>query len=107
MKGGFSAHLCKHIADLENLQLGAPGHVLGLVNRVGHNDLVQSTRVDAVDGIATKDAMRDQRIHLRGALLLDQLGRARDGVGCVSQVVDEDGGAARGPATGMVPASPP
>jgi hypothetical protein len=91
--GGFPAHLCKHIADLENLQLGAPRLVLGLVDGVGHNDLVQGTRVDAVDGVATKDAMRDQRIHLRGALLLDQLGRACDSVGCVRQVVDENGGA--------------
>lgn len=61
-----------------------------LVDRVGHNDLVECAGIDTIDGVAAQDAVGDERIHLGGTFLLQQLGRTRDGVGRVGQVIDED-----------------
>jgi hypothetical protein len=90
---GTMAHLSKDVADFEDLQLGTPLLVLRLVDRVGYDDLVKRTGVDAINGITAQDAVRDERIHLGSALLLQQLGGTCDGVGGVGQIVDEDGGA--------------
>jgi hypothetical protein len=90
---GTMAHLSKDVADLEDLQLGTPLLVLRLVDRVGYDDLVKRAGVDAINGIAAQDAVRDERVHLGSALLLQQLGGTCDGVGGVGQIVDENGGA--------------
>jgi hypothetical protein len=65
--------------------------MLRLIDRVRHNDFVQGASVDAIDRIAAQDAVRDERVHLGCAFLLQQLGRACDGVGGVCQIVYEDG----------------
>lgn len=87
------AYLREDVANFEDLQLWAPRLVLGLVNGVGDNDLVQCTGVDAINGISTENAVSDQRIHLRRALLLHQLSSTSDSVRCVCQIIDEDGSA--------------
>lgn len=61
-----------------------------LGNTIRDNDLIQRTGIDPLDSIATQHAVRQQRVDFGGALLLQQLGRARDGVGGVGEVVDED-----------------
>jgi len=83
-------YLSKHVADLEDLQLGAPALVILLGHRVGHNDLVQCTSVDALDSISTQDTVCNERNHLRSALLFQEFCRAGNGVGCIRQVVDQD-----------------
>jgi len=67
--------------------------VVLLRHRVGYNDLVQRTRVDAIDGVSAQNAVGDQCNHLRRTLLFKQFGRAGDRVGRVGQIVDEDGSA--------------
>ena len=67
--------------------------MLSLVDGVCDHDLVQRTRVDAVNSISAENAVSNQRIDLRGALLLHQLGRTSDCVRCVCQVVDQDSSA--------------
>lgn len=86
-----TTYLGKHVANLEDLQLGASRLVLGLVDRVGHYNLVQCTGVDAIDGISTENTVGDERIHLGRSFLLDELGCTGDGVRRVCQIVDQDG----------------
>jgi len=69
--------------------------VLVLRNRIGDDNLVDGRSFDTVDGIAAKHAVRDERINGGRALLLEQLGRTRDSVARVDQVVDQDAHAAR------------
>lgn len=83
-------YLSKHIADLKDLQLGAPALVILLGHRVGHNDLVQCTSVDALDSISTQDTVCNERNHLRSTLLLQELCRAGNGIGRIRQVIDKD-----------------
>lgn len=79
--------------DLQNLQLGASSQVVGLVNTVGHDDLVKGAGVDPIDGVATQNAVCHQGVDAGSALLLQELGGASDGVRRVRKVIDEDGGA--------------
>lgn len=88
-----AAHLCKHVANLEYLQLRTPRFVFVLINSVGDYNFVKRTGVDAVDSVSTENAVGDQCIHLRSTLFLHQFGRASDGIRCVCQIVDEDGSA--------------
>jgi hypothetical protein len=82
--------LSEHVADLEDLQLGASRLVFGLIYRVRHNHLVKGASVDTIDSVSAQDAVGDERIHLRGAFLFQQLCRTRDGIGSIRQIVDED-----------------
>ena len=47
-------HLAENVADFQDLQLRAAAQVFNLVHTVGHNDLVESTSVDALDGVTTQ-----------------------------------------------------
>lgn len=87
--------LRKNITHLQHLQLRTPRLVLRLVHGIRHNDLIQRARIDPIDRIPAQDAVRDERKDLRRALLLEQLGCARNRVGGIGQVVDEDSGAVR------------
>ena len=59
------------------------------------DDLIQTGSIDALDGVAGEDAVRDEGEHGMGAFLFQQFGRPCDRVGGVGQVVDEDRGAVR------------
>jgi hypothetical protein len=64
--------------------------VILLGHRVGHNDLVQCTSVDALNRISTQDAVCNERDYLRSALLLQKFRRAGNGVGGIRQIIDQD-----------------
>lgn len=87
--------LSKHIAHLEHFQLGASRLVIGLVDRVGHDNPVERTSIDAVDGVAAQDAVRDERVDLSCTFFLQQFRCAGDGVGGVGKIVHENGSAVR------------
>lgn len=87
--------LGEHVAYFKHFQLRAACPVVGLVDRVGHYDLVQGAGVDAVDCVAAQNAVRDEREHFCRAFLLQQLCSACDGVRGVREIIDEDGGAVR------------
>jgi hypothetical protein len=84
----------EHVANLQDLELGARLEVLLLGHGVGGDDFVDGAGVDALDGIAREYAVSDECIHGLGTFLLQELGGACDGVGGIGQVIDEDGGAA-------------
>jgi hypothetical protein len=86
--------LGEHVANLQNLEFRARLQVLLLRDGVGGDDLVNRAGIDALDGVAREHAVCDECIHSLGAFLLEKLGRACDGVRGISQVIDEDGGAA-------------
>lgn len=44
--------------------------MIGLVYGVGHNNLVQCARIDAVDSVTAQYAVRNQRVHRICAFLL-------------------------------------
>lgn len=82
--------LAKDGRDVNDLELGAQAAVLVLGHRVCDEHLINGRGVDARNGVAAEDAVRQQGIDLGGALLLEQLGCARDGVGGIGEIVDED-----------------
>lgn len=79
--------------DVEHLQLGARAAVFLLGNRVCYNHLVNGRGIDSRDGISTEDAVGDEGIDLGGALALEQLRGARNGVACVDNIVDQNANA--------------
>jgi hypothetical protein len=81
--------------NLQDLQLGTLELMLALIDRIGHHDAIQRAGIDALDGVPAQHAVGDERVDARGPLLLEQLRRARDRVGRVGQVVDQDRGFAR------------
>lgn len=83
--------LGKHARHIQHLHLRTRrASCRVLRHRVGHHDTVQPRRVDPRDRVPAEDAVRQQRDDSHGAVALEQLGRARDRVGRVDQVVDED-----------------
>jgi hypothetical protein len=52
--------------------------------------LVEAAVEDSFEGVATEDAVGDERIDFGRALAFEQLRGARDGVGGIGEVVDED-----------------
>jgi hypothetical protein len=83
--------LAKDGRDVQDVELGSQERlVLVLGHRVGHNQLVDGRRLDAVDGIAAEDAVGEERIDFGGTLLLEELGRPSDGVAGIRKIVDED-----------------
>jgi hypothetical protein len=88
---GFS----EHIAYFQNLEFRASCLVFGLRDGIGHHDLVQGAGVDAIDGVAAQDAVRDERKYLSCAFLLQQLRSAGDSIRCIGKIVDKDRGAVR------------
>ena len=83
-------YLGEDVSYFQNLQLLAALLVLLLVDTIGDNNLVNGTSIDAVDSITTQHAMSDESDDLVGALLLQELGCASDGVGSVGKIVDKD-----------------
>ena len=80
--------------DIQDVELGPQQRLmLDLGHRVGHNHLVDGRRLDAVDGIAAEDTMSQEGVDLGGALPLEELSGASDGVARVEKVVDEDANA--------------
>lgn len=90
-----SDRLGEHRPNLEDFQLLAPGEMLLLWDTIRNNHFVQSTRVDPVHGIAGEDTVCDDCIDTRGAVLLEQLGRTGNGVGCICQIVYENSATVR------------
>lgn len=86
-----ATHLGKNVTDFEHLQLGTSFAMFRLIDGVCDNDLVQSTGVDPVDGIAAQDAMGDEGIDFACAFLLEEFGGASDGVASVCKIINEDG----------------
>lgn len=64
--------------------------MLILRNRVGHNDPVNGRCIESWDGIAAENAVSEQCINLGGTLLLEEFGCASDGVGSVTQIVNQN-----------------
>lgn len=79
------------MADLKDFQLRATAQVLALVNAVGDKYFVKSAGVDALDSITAEDAVSEQGVNPGSTLLFQQLRCPRDGVGCVCQIIDQDG----------------
>lgn len=76
--------------DVNDLKLGAQAAVLVLGNRVGHEKFVDGGCVDPTNGVAAEDAVGNECVDHGGALSLEKLGGAGNGVGRVGDVVDED-----------------
>jgi hypothetical protein len=88
------SYLCKDIANLEHFQLLFEQlFVLCLVHAVRDDDLVERARLDPLNRVSAEDAVGDECVHLVGALFLEQLGRTRDGVARVGQIVNQNRGA--------------
>lgn len=66
----YRTHLAENVANFQNLEFGAAAQVINLIHTIGHNHLVKSASIDALDSVTTKDSMGDQRVHLRCALPL-------------------------------------
>jgi hypothetical protein len=79
------------VADFQDLQLRAATKVINLVDTVGHNHLVKGASIDALDGVTTENAVGNQGINLRCALLLEQFGGASDRIRGISQIVNQNG----------------
>jgi hypothetical protein len=90
-----SDSLGEDITDFEDLELGASRFVFGLVDCIGHNDLVECASVDALDGVSAQDTVGNECKHLGRAFLLEQFRSAGDCVGSIRQIIDEDGSAVR------------
>jgi len=77
--------------NVEDFELGSKLCLVFLLwHRVGDNHLVDSRGIDAVDGVAAEDAMREESIDLGRALLLEELCGARNGIAGVGKIVDQD-----------------
>lgn len=76
--------------DVDDVEFGTHAAVLVLGHGVGDEQLVDGGGIDATDGIAAEDAVADEGVDHGGALALEQLGGAGDGVCGVDDVVDED-----------------
>lgn len=79
--------------NVQYLQLGAQTTMLVLGNRIGHNDLVNGRCIKTGDCVATEDTVGEQSIDFGCSLLLQELRSSCDGVGSVSQVVNQDANA--------------
>jgi hypothetical protein len=86
--------LSEDVADLQDLQLGAPSEVLFLRHGVGGDDFVNRTGVDTLNSISREHAVSDECVDFLSAFLLQKLGGTSDGVGGISQVVYKNGSAA-------------
>jgi len=86
--------LSEDVADLQDLQLGAPSEVLFLRHGVGGDDFVDRTGVDTLHSISREHTVCDECVDFLGAFLLQKLGGTSDGIGGISQVVYENSSAA-------------
>ena len=82
----------RHIKDLE--LVAQNGLVLLLRCRVGGDDFVNGGSIDSLNGVAGKEAVRDDGVNPEGALVLEQLGGSGDGVARVDEIVDQQRDAA-------------
>jgi hypothetical protein len=83
------------VSNFKHFKLWTPLLVLSLVNGVGYYDPIERTGIDPVYGVAAQHAMRNQGVHFRGTLFLQQFGGSSDGVGSIREIVDQDGRLAR------------
>lgn len=67
--------------------------MLLLRHTIRRDDLIQTRSIDALDGVAGEDAVRDEREDSVGAFFFQEFGGAGYRVGGVGEVVDEDCGA--------------
>ena len=72
--------LGEHPRHPQHLQLLAPLQMLLLRHRVRHDDRVQATRIDAVDGVAGENSVRHECDDRMRAVAFEQFGGAGDGV---------------------------
>lgn len=82
--------LGKDGGNVNDLELGAEAAVLRLGHRVGDEYLVNGRGVDAGNGIAAENTVGKQGVDLEGALALEKLGSAGNGVGRVAEIVHQD-----------------
>ena len=80
----------EHGPNFQNFQLGAQAAVFILRNAIRYDDLVQSGGINSGNGIATEYAVGEQSINVGCSLLLQQLGRSSNCVGCIRKIVDQD-----------------
>ena len=85
------SHLCENVTNFQDLQLGTPAQVFRLVDAVSDNDLVESTGVDAVNGITAQNPMCNQRNNLGCTFPFHKFGSACDRVRRVCEVINENG----------------
>ena len=81
------------MTNFQDFELGASAQVLRLGNAIGHNNLVQSTGIDAVNGVTAKNTVCHESVDARSAFLLQKLSGASDGVRCIGQIINQDRGA--------------
>lgn len=87
--------LCQDRADVNDLNLGALGDVLGLGDGVGDDELLEATLSDDLECGARKDTVGDKGVDLGGTGLEEVAGGKAKGATSVCHVVDEEGNLAR------------
>lgn len=94
MERSKGTDLGEDITHFQHLELGAPLAMLSLIDSIRHNNLIQRTRIDPVNRVSAQDTVGNKRIHLRRALLLQELGGTSNSIGRIGKIVNEDGGPA-------------
>jgi hypothetical protein len=85
-----SAGLCQCRADIDGVNLVAHLLLLLVGYCVGHDDTVQATVVDVLNGIAGENAVYDNSVDLLGAVLHDGVGGFDESTTCIGHVVNND-----------------
>lgn len=65
--------------------------MLFLWDTVSDDDFVNGAGVDAGDGVAAENSVREESIDVGSAFSLYKLRRAGDGVGCICEIIDDNG----------------
>lgn len=86
-----AASLGQRGADINGLNLIASLLLLRVGDSVGHNQAVQTTTVQVLDGLAGENAVDDDGVHFLGTVLEDSVGGLDEGTTGISHVVDDDG----------------
>lgn len=86
-----SDRLCENAANLQYFEFRAQALVLFLWDTVSDDDFVDGARVDASDGVAAENSVCEESVDVGSALSLYKLGGAGNGVGCISEIIDDNG----------------
>lgn len=65
--------------------------MLFLWDTVSDDDFVDGAGVDAGDGVTAENSVGEESVDVGSALSLYKLGSAGNGVGCISEVIDDNG----------------
>lgn len=86
-----SDRLCEYAANLQYFEFRAQALVLFLWDTVSDDDFVNSAGVDAGNGIAAENSVGEKCVDVGGTLSLYKLGSAGNGVGCISEIINDNG----------------